>query len=49
MTKGELERLVKDYFKPRSGYERIWCKTVIMPFAEKLIKLIQQNDPPRQV
>ena len=37
MTKGELERMVHDYFKPHSGYERIWCKSIIMPFAQKLI------------
>ena len=42
MTKGEIERLVHDYFKPRSGYERIWCKTVIIPFVEKLIKALNK-------
>lgn len=43
ITKGELERLVHDYFKPRTGYERIWCKSIIMPFAEKLIKVIKNK------
>lgn len=39
MTKNKILKVIDAHFKPRSNYERLWCRQQVLPFAEKLLKV----------